>query len=126
MLKQTTTWTSLPHDEKTSCLTCLFSLLFKAVIAARGLTLLLCHNKKERKGVESEGAALEEVRGGRADGAPRARNVNWQDCFNKVLILVDAGRRLACRATQSESQLAVRYCELLKKNFTATKKDISK
>lgn len=52
-----------------------------------------------------------EVHGGRADGAPRARNVNWEDCFNKVLISADAGRRLAGGATQTGGQLTVRFCQ---------------
>lgn len=48
---------------------------------------------------------------GGSDGAPRAWNVNWEDCFNKVLIFADAGRRLAGGATQTGGQLTVRYCQ---------------
>lgn len=48
---------------------------------------------------------------GRASGAPGARNVNWEDCFNKVLIFADAGSGLASGATQTGGQLTVRYCQ---------------
>lgn len=47
----------------------------------------------------------------RAAGAPRARNVNWEDCFNKALISADAGRGLAGGATHKGGQLTVRYCQ---------------
>lgn len=46
----------------------------------------------------------------RANGAPGTRNVNWEDCFNKALISVDAGRGLAGGATQTAGQLTGRYC----------------
>lgn len=48
---------------------------------------------------------------GKAVGALGARNVNWQDCFNKALIFADAGRGLAGGATQAGGQLTARYCQ---------------
>lgn len=59
------------------------------------------------------GETLEEARGApaRAAGAPGARNVNWQDCFNKALVFADAGRGLVRGATQAGGQLTVRYCQ---------------
>lgn len=47
---------------------------------------------------------------GRADGAPGARNVNWEDCFNKALT-ADAGRGLAGGATQTGGQHTERLCQ---------------
>lgn len=46
-----------------------------------------------------------------AAGAPGAWNVNWEDCFNKVLIFANAGRGLACGATQTGGQLTARHCQ---------------
>lgn len=78
-------------------------------MAGLGPTQLLCHHRDE------EGSDLEEERLTRScslgDGAPSARNVNWEDCFNKVLIFADAGRGLAAGATQTGGQLTARYCQ---------------
>lgn len=53
---------------------------------------------------------VEEGKAGRAAaGAPGAWNVNWEDCFNKALIFANAGRGLACGATQAGGQLTARY-----------------
>lgn len=73
-----------------------------------GPTHSLCHV------VAATGSALEEQWNGsrgRASGASGARNVNWQDCFNKALILADAWRGLADGATQMRGQLTARYCQ---------------
>lgn len=83
----------------------------KGLVGSLGHTQLLCHCRAE------EGSYLEEQwrrSMGRAGGAPGARNVNWEDCFNKALIFADAGRGLrglAGGATQMGGQLTVRYCQ---------------
>lgn len=69
-------------------------------MAGQVSTQLLCHCRAE------EGLGLEE-----GNGAPGARNVNWEDCFNKALIFADAGRGLAGEAPQTGGQLTVRYCQ---------------
>lgn len=78
-------------------------------MAALDPAQLLCHNKNE----EASDLKQRWMRsmGGGLTGAPRPRNVNWEDCFNKVLICADAGRRLASEATQRGGQLTVRYCQ---------------
>lgn len=82
--------------------------VLRGPVAGPGHTQLLCHCGAE------EGSDLEELwrrSRGRAAGAPGARNVNWEDCFNKALISADAGRGLAGGATQTGGQLTVRYCQ---------------
>ncbi len=109
MKKQTTTQISVPQEEKqVGSHPPLSPVIIKGPVAGPGPTQLLCHCRAK------EGSDLEEQwrrSRGRAGGAPGARNVNWEDCFNKALIFADAGRGLAGGATQTGGQLTVRYCQ---------------
>lgn len=80
--------------------------IFKGPVVYLGPTQLPCHC--------IEGSNLEKQyrrSTGSAGRAPGARNVNWEDCFNKALIFADAGRGLAGEATQMGGQLTVGYCQ---------------
>lgn len=95
---------------KTSCLTSPLSVWFHSSIPwlVWGPTQSLCRLIAEK------GSDLEEQWNGsrgRASGASGARNVNWEDCFNKTLIFADAGRGLADGATQMGGQFTVTYCQ---------------
>lgn len=104
---KTTPQISVPRERKTSCLTTP-SQSCHIHRSCPSYTQRLCRCRAE------EGSDLEEQwrrPRGRAGGAPGARNVNWEDCFNKALIFADAGRGLAGGATQTGGQLTVRYCQ---------------
>lgn len=80
--------------------------MYRSPVAWLSPTQPLCHGGAE------EGSGLEEQPRRSGVGAtPGARNVNWEDCFNKALIFADAGRGLAGGATQTGGQLTVRYCQ---------------